>query len=90
MLKSKYFKYLRALPAVLIASAGLANAEQLKMVAGSVGGGYFKAAAALSEYVAAEMPDVKITVGPGTTWSSLTNLTPVKSILQLLRMLFHL
>ena len=48
----------------MIASAGLANAEQLKMVAGSVGGGYFKAAAALSEYVAAEMPDVKITVGP--------------------------
>jgi len=74
MFNFKYFKYLKALPAILIASAGLANAEQLKMVAGSVGGGYFKAAAALSEYVAAEMPDVKITVGPGTTWSNVDQL----------------
>ena len=51
-----------------------AMAEQLKMVSGSVGGGYFKAAAAFSEYVAAEMPDIKITVGPGTTWANVDQL----------------
>ena len=51
-----------------------AMAEQLKMVSGSVGGGYFKAAAAFSEYVAAEIPGIKITVGPGTTWANVDQL----------------
>ena len=74
MLNFKYLKLLRTVPVLLLATAGVSSAEQLKMVAGSVGGGYFKAAAALSEYVSAEMPDVKITVGPGTTWSNVDQL----------------
>lgn len=54
--------------------AGAASAEQLNMVAGSAGGGYFKAAAALSQYVSDEMPEVKITVRPGTSWANVDQL----------------
>lgn len=47
-----------------------ASAEQLKMVSGSVGGGYYQAAAVLSDYVSKEVPGLKITVMPGTTWAN--------------------
>lgn len=58
----------------LLAVVNSASAEQLKMVSGSVGGGYYQAAAALSEYVGKEIPDTKITVMPGAGWANVDQL----------------
>ncbi|WP_373090164.1 TAXI family TRAP transporter solute-binding subunit, partial [Sneathiella sp.] len=60
--------------ALYLATVGIVNAQQLDMVSGSVGGGYFKAAAALSEYVAQELPNTRIIVRPGTSWANVDQL----------------
>jgi uncharacterized protein len=60
--------------AIYIVTVGIGGAQQLDMVSGSVGGGYFKAAAALSGYVAEEYPDIKITVRPGAGWANIDQL----------------
>ena len=63
-----------SLGAAMLLSAGFASAQQLSMVSGSVGGGYFQAAAAFAEYVQTEMPDVRITVRPGQGWANVDQL----------------
>ncbi|MGE4249366.1 MAG: TAXI family TRAP transporter solute-binding subunit [Parvibaculaceae bacterium] len=60
--------------AALAFTGSSAMSEQLKLVSGSVGGGYYQAAAVLSEYVATEVPDLRITVMPGTTWANVDQL----------------
>lgn len=49
-------------------------AESLTLTAGSPGGGYFKAAAALAEYIKAEVPGTSTTVIPGGGWANVERL----------------
>ena len=50
--------------------------ESLTLTAGSPGGGYFKAAAALAEYIKAEVPGTSTTVIPGGGWANVERLDP--------------
>lgn len=73
MMWKKITNMLKAAAMPMVAMAIIsspASAEQLKMVSGSVGGGYYQAAAVLSDYVTKEFPDIKINVMPGTTWAN--------------------
>ena len=66
-----------AVAAVVLAfgTAGTAFAgESLTFTSGSPGGGYFKAAAAFSEYIKKEIPGTSITVIPGGGWANIERL----------------
>jgi hypothetical protein len=66
----------------LAAAAGLllaigshgAHAQQITITAGSPGGGYFKAAAAVAEYIKQEIPGSQTTVIPGGGWANIERL----------------
>ena len=51
-------------------------AESLTLTAGSPGGGYFKAAAALAEYIKKEIPGISTTVIPGGGWANIERIDP--------------
>ena len=51
-----------------------ALAEKITLTAGSPGGGYFKAAAALAEYIKAEISGAETTVIPGGGWANIDRL----------------
>jgi len=51
-----------------------AFAEKITLTAGSPGGGYFKAAAALAEYIKAEISGAETTVIPGGGWANIDRL----------------
>lgn len=69
----------RMLAAVMTLAGALflaapAQAQKLTITAGSPGGGYFQAAAALAEYIKAEIPGVDVTVIPGGGWANVERL----------------
>ena len=43
--------------------------ESITFTAGSPGGGYFKASAALGEYIKSDIPGTSVTVIPGGGWA---------------------
>ena len=51
-------------------------AESLTLTAGSPGGGYFKAAAALAEYIKKEIPGISTSVIPGGGWANIERIDP--------------
>ena len=61
--------------ALVFTGAALA-ADSLTFTAGSPGGGYFKAAAALGEYVKSDIPGTSVTVIPGGGWANVERLDP--------------
>ncbi len=58
------------------ASGGAHAADKITLTAGSPGGGYFKAAAGLAEYIKAEIPGISTTVIPGGGWANVERLAP--------------
>ncbi len=52
------------------------SAENITITAGSVGGGYFQAAAAFAEYLKAEIPNIATTVIPGGGWANIERIAP--------------
>ena len=59
-----------------LASGGAYAVDKLTLTAGSPGGGYFKAAAGLAEYIKAEIPGIATTVIPGGGWANVERLAP--------------
>jgi uncharacterized protein len=57
-----------------VMGAQAASAGQITITAGSPGGGYFKAAAALAEYIKADIPGTQTTVIPGGGWGNIERL----------------
>lgn len=54
--------------------SNLASAQKITITAGSPGGGYFKAAAALAEYIKADIAGAQTTVIPGGGWGNIERL----------------
>jgi hypothetical protein len=78
---TRYIKAARRLAAAVVVLAvgtiGSAQAaDNLTLTAGSPGGGYFKAAAALAEYIKMEIPDISTTVIPGGGWANIERIDP--------------
>ena len=60
---------------VTFASMAIAG-ESITFTAGSPGGGYFKASAALGEYIKSDIPGTSVTVIPGGGWANVERLDP--------------
>ena len=71
----KFLSRLAVAGALAMTGAQAALAAQITITAGSPGGGYFKAAAALAEYIKADVPGAQTTVIPGGGWGNVERLT---------------
>ncbi|MBM3566229.1 MAG: hypothetical protein FJX42_08980, partial [Alphaproteobacteria bacterium] len=61
--------------AAIVGLAHPAGAKDITLAAGSPGGGYFQAAAALAEYIKAEIPNTSTTVMPGGGWANVERIS---------------
>jgi uncharacterized protein len=59
---------------LLFGLSGQSVAQNLTLTSGSVGGGYFQIAAALSDYIKRENPEISSTVIPGGGWANVERL----------------